>query len=336
MKLRLAAIGLAGVLAVAAVGGLALAKKKKHRAAPRGPYPEPRLVPGLSRPLGRRRRAVARRRAAWNQDISRRRSTRTPPRSSPTSTPTAATTCTPTSARRATTASPTRSSAAGQRKLPSPLHRLRRRERPRPVPGPARRAGRGRRRARRRPPRARRRPRRCKLYELYRAFPKRGGSAPGTPTRARSGTCARPPCGPTAGPRPTPPGCRSSPAWSATTRSPPGRVDHAIRVTFDSTRDAWIHPASHCAGDTSNPNAPPMGMRLRLRAGYDLGGFSGDGEGDRRGAEALRDDRRRQRLELVLQRQQRPPLGRRQPQPAEADSRLAFEVVRSQADVHAC
>ena len=54
-----------------------------------------------------------------------------------------------------------------------------------------------------------------------------------------------------------------------------GRIDHAIRVTFESTRDAWIHPASHCAGDTSSANAPPMGLRLRLRSGYDLGRFSG-------------------------------------------------------------
>jgi hypothetical protein len=54
-----------------------------------------------------------------------------------------------------------------------------------------------------------------------------------------------------------------------------GRIDHAIRITFDSTRNAWIHPASHCAGDTSDPNAPAMGLRLRLKAGYGLGGFSG-------------------------------------------------------------
>ena len=44
---------------------------------------------------------------------------------------------------------------------------------------------------------------------------------------------------------------------------------------LESTQDAWIHPASHCAGDTSSPNAPPMGLRLRLKAGYDLAGFSG-------------------------------------------------------------
>jgi hypothetical protein len=54
-----------------------------------------------------------------------------------------------------------------------------------------------------------------------------------------------------------------------------GHLDHAIRVTFDSTRSAWIHPASHCAGDTSSAAAPPMGLRLRLKPGYGLGGFSG-------------------------------------------------------------
>jgi hypothetical protein len=54
-----------------------------------------------------------------------------------------------------------------------------------------------------------------------------------------------------------------------------GHLDHAIRVTVESTRDAWIHPASHCAGDTSSRNAPPMGLRLRLKAGYGLGRFSG-------------------------------------------------------------
>jgi hypothetical protein len=47
-----------------------------------------------------------------------------------------------------------------------------------------------------------------------------------------------------------------------------GHVDHAIRVTMDSTRNAWIHPASHCAGDTDSGAAPPMGMRLRLKKGY--------------------------------------------------------------------
>jgi hypothetical protein len=54
-----------------------------------------------------------------------------------------------------------------------------------------------------------------------------------------------------------------------------GNINHAIRVTFESTQDAWLHPASHCAGDTSDPDAPPMGLRLRLKSGYDISGLSG-------------------------------------------------------------
>ena len=54
-----------------------------------------------------------------------------------------------------------------------------------------------------------------------------------------------------------------------------GVVDHAIRVTFDSTRKAWIHPAVHCAGDTAKAAAPPMGLRFRLKASYSLSKFSG-------------------------------------------------------------
>jgi hypothetical protein len=51
-------------------------------------------------------------------------------------------------------------------------------------------------------------------------------------------------------------------------------IDHALRMTVSSTRDAWIRPATHCAGDTSSADAPPMGMRLRLKAGYDIAGFN--------------------------------------------------------------
>lgn len=54
-----------------------------------------------------------------------------------------------------------------------------------------------------------------------------------------------------------------------------GVIDHAIRVTFESTRHAWINPASHCAGDTDSAAAPPMGLRLRLRASYDTSSLSG-------------------------------------------------------------
>jgi hypothetical protein len=57
-----------------------------------------------------------------------------------------------------------------------------------------------------------------------------------------------------------------------------GHINHAIRVTFDSTQNAYIHPAVHCAGDTSNGNAPPMGLRFRLKPGYNINRFTGAAE----------------------------------------------------------
>ena len=54
-----------------------------------------------------------------------------------------------------------------------------------------------------------------------------------------------------------------------------GAINHAIRVTVDSTQDAWTHPASHCAGDSDDPAAPPMGLRLRMRAAYDISSITG-------------------------------------------------------------
>jgi hypothetical protein len=116
---------------------------------------------------------------------------------------------------------------------------------------------------------------RCMLYELYRGFPTRRG---GPHWNADSGvswdlrsTALRPDSWTSADAA----GLPIFPGLVRFDEATSGHLDHAIRVTFDSTRDAWIHPASHCAGDTGNPNAPAMGTRLRLKAGYGLGGFSG-------------------------------------------------------------
>jgi hypothetical protein len=54
-----------------------------------------------------------------------------------------------------------------------------------------------------------------------------------------------------------------------------GAIRHAIRVTVSSTQNAWVHPASHCAGDSASASAPPMGLRLRLGAAYDISGLTG-------------------------------------------------------------
>ncbi len=115
----------------------------------------------------------------------------------------------------------------------------------------------------------------CKLYELYRAFP---DATPQPHWNADSGTAwdlessALRPEGWTSADAA---GLPIFPGLVRYDEVAAGKLEHAIRVTFDSTRNAYVHPAVHCAGDTASAAAPPMGLRLRLKAGYGLGGFSG-------------------------------------------------------------
>ena len=53
-----------------------------------------------------------------------------------------------------------------------------------------------------------------------------------------------------------------------------GQINHAIRFTLQSSRAAFIPPASHWAANSTNALAAPMGMRLRLKASFDISGFS--------------------------------------------------------------
>ncbi len=53
-----------------------------------------------------------------------------------------------------------------------------------------------------------------------------------------------------------------------------GQIQHAFRFTLPKTRAAFTPPASHWAANTSDPTAPPMGMRVRLKSSYDTSGFS--------------------------------------------------------------
>ena len=52
-----------------------------------------------------------------------------------------------------------------------------------------------------------------------------------------------------------------------------GAINHAIRVTVPVTREAFTPPASHWASSESSQNAPPMGMRMRLKASFDISSF---------------------------------------------------------------
>jgi hypothetical protein len=54
-----------------------------------------------------------------------------------------------------------------------------------------------------------------------------------------------------------------------------GAIDHALRVTVTRTQRAYIHPATHFASSSTDPSLPPMGLRLRLKAGFSLAGYHG-------------------------------------------------------------
>ncbi len=54
-----------------------------------------------------------------------------------------------------------------------------------------------------------------------------------------------------------------------------GEIRHALRFTVWRSQNGYILPATHAAGATDDPNYPPMGLRLRLKANYDISGFTG-------------------------------------------------------------
>jgi len=176
----------------------------------------------------------------------------------------------------------------------------------------------------------------CKLFELYRAFPR---AKPKPHWNADGGvewdlgSAALRPDGWTSADAA---GLPILPGLVRYDEAAAGHIDHAIRVTMESTRNAWIHPASHCAGDSDSGAAPPMGLRLRLKAGYGVGGMP---PAARAIAVAMKEyglivadngsnwyisgtsDRRWDDEEL---------------DPLKAIPGSAFEVVRSAAAVHAC
>ena len=57
-----------------------------------------------------------------------------------------------------------------------------------------------------------------------------------------------------------------------------GEVNHALRFTCRRTQRGYILPATHFASRSSDPNLPPMGLRLRLKADYDISSFPAEAQ----------------------------------------------------------
>ena len=112
----------------------------------------------------------------------------------------------------------------------------------------------------------------CHLYELYRAFPANGGWAADSGARWNLQTGALRPLGWTSADAA---GLPIVPGLVRIDEVRAGAIRHALRVTFAQTQRGYVLPATHAASSRTDQDLPPMGLRLRLSAGFDLSGFTG-------------------------------------------------------------
>lgn len=112
----------------------------------------------------------------------------------------------------------------------------------------------------------------CKLYELYYAWPQADGS-----WQAGSGAVydlranALRPAGWTSADAA---GLPILPGLVRYDEIASGAINHALRFTVPRTRREYIWPARHYASSSTDPTRPPMGQRFRLKASFDISGFS--------------------------------------------------------------
>lgn len=108
----------------------------------------------------------------------------------------------------------------------------------------------------------------AKLYELFCAFPKADGS-----WHAGSGAVfdlnsnALRPAGWTSADAA---GLAILPGLVRYEEVAAGAIEHAVRFTVSRTRRAYIAPARHWASSDTSSLRPPMGMRVRLKAGVNI------------------------------------------------------------------
>lgn len=112
----------------------------------------------------------------------------------------------------------------------------------------------------------------CVLYELYRGFP-RGDGSWSADSAARYDLTSNElrPSGWTSADAA---GLPIYPGLVRYDEVASGEITHAIRFTISETQQAYVWPARHFASDNSDPSVPPMGQRFRLRADFDISGFS--------------------------------------------------------------
>jgi hypothetical protein len=115
---------------------------------------------------------------------------------------------------------------------------------------------------------------RCRLYELYAAYPQADGSwhaGSGAVFDLRSNVL-RPATWTSADAA----GLPILPGLVRYEEVATGAIGHAIRFTASRTQRAFVWPARHQASSSSDPTRPAMGQRFRLKAGFDISSFPGN------------------------------------------------------------
>jgi len=110
----------------------------------------------------------------------------------------------------------------------------------------------------------------CRLYELYALYPKGRGWRAGSGAIWSLRTNKLRPAGWTSADAA---GLPILPGLARYDEARRGVIDHALRFTVQRTRRAYVFPARHYASNSNDPSLPPMGLRLRLKASFDVSGF---------------------------------------------------------------
>ncbi|MGK2877569.1 MAG: hypothetical protein ACSLFF_03170 [Solirubrobacterales bacterium] len=112
----------------------------------------------------------------------------------------------------------------------------------------------------------------CKLYELYAAYPKNGGKswAAGSGAIWSLKSNKLRPAGWTSADAA---GLPIYPGLARYDEVARGEIAHALRFTAPRTRMSYVYPARHQAGSSDSADLPPMGARLRLKASVNIAGF---------------------------------------------------------------
>jgi hypothetical protein len=113
----------------------------------------------------------------------------------------------------------------------------------------------------------------CRLYEMYNAWPTEAGwDASSAAVWDLRSNALRPEGWTSADAA----GLPILPGLARYDEVQAGQIRHALRFTVGATQRGYVHPATHYASSSDDANLPPMGLRLRLRADYDVSAYHGD------------------------------------------------------------